>query len=691
MNFIHKILMLQHHVTLNSIISRVIFILVILSLGHSIQINDVVLSKSSSQISSSNVTRLKSNSSEVNSDEKNIFQINLDDKVNKYKKVSDHKKSSIFTPWSSWSDCDRRCKQKRTRKCIKRRKCGSVKQTEERICEEYLCQRNSNSNSNHKNRYKKRNKNIELDQFDPYIADDEYDTNDFNDDDVRLKRHEIENSNRIVMKVVKQGDYQYKQFDHRKSGGRGLGDIQQSFFLPVNLTFYNSQISHKNSIKLKSGFSAYNNNEDYIDADYSDMADNSNNNFNANNDEFDEETDMKAGVERGKIKAVFEVPRKPVSNYSKWSRWSKCSPKCITKRYKKCRPHARQICSNDIIREVAYCYTEGSFCEEWISTQITKLNGVETTTRVTTTVPTTTIRSPRASRRTESPLSNSISNFYGPGKRKNKTSLSDNRAQNFQCGFPSIRNKNSDFTLKIIGGKVARRGAWPWQVAILNRYKEAFCGGTLISPNWVLTASHCVRKRLYVILGEHNLNVKEGSEIEFKIQTSIKHPKYNKKTVDSDIALLKLPQSVERSHFIGFACLPEKSQQLPVGQSCKVIGWGKRKHSDESGTALLHEAEVPIISNDACRNVYYDYVITKNMFCAGSHRRDTCSGDSGGPILCRDPKRTNKPWTIYGITSFGDGCGKKNKFGIYTKITNYVDFIWSIVNCNGLCENNNTF
>lgn len=54
-----------------------------------------------------------------------------------------------------------------------------------------------------------------------------------------------------------------------------------------------------------------------------------------------------------------------------------------------------------------------------------------------------------------------------------------------------------------------------------------------------ISASHCVRKRLYVILGEHNLNIKEGSEIEFKIQKSIKHPKYNKKTVDSDIAMLK--------------------------------------------------------------------------------------------------------------------------------------------------------
>lgn len=58
-------------------------------------------------------------------------------------------------------------------------------------------------------------------------------------------------------------------------------------------------------------------------------------------------------------------------------------------------------------------------------------------------------------------------------------------------------------------------------------------------------------------------------------------------------------------------------------------------------------------------------------------------------LIFSDSKKSNKPWTVYGITSFGDGCGKKNKFGIYTKLTNYVDFIWSIVNCNGICESNN--
>lgn len=303
--------------------------------------------------------------------------------------------------------------------------------------------------------------------LDPYAADDE------DDEYLRTKRHNDnfesddinDNDNRIVMKVVKQGDYRHKQIHNQRSGS--LGDIEQEFFLPRNKSSYNLRmpLNSTSSLQLRQSYSETDDSED------------------ENEDEdLDEITDTRSGVERGKTKAVFEVPRKPISNYSKWSRWSRCSTKCVTRRFKKCRPHAKPICGSDIIREIAYCYTEGSFCEEWIHSQITKLSSVESTTTTTTT------KAPRSSRRrTESPLSNAISsNFYGSSLSANKRK-DNSKAQNLQCGFPSIRSKNNDFTLKIIGGKVARRGAWPWQVAILNRYKEAFCGGTLISSNWVLT------------------------------------------------------------------------------------------------------------------------------------------------------------------------------------------------------------
>lgn len=271
------------------------------------------------------------------------------------------------------------------------------------------------------------------------------------------------------MKVVKQGDYRHKQFHNQRSGSLH-GDIEQEFFLPRNVSAYlRAPPNSTPALILKQINSDIDSSDDDNDDGVLD----------------EDNADTRSGVERAKTKAVFEVPRKPISNYSKWSRWSRCSSKCVTRRFKKCRPHAKPICGNDIIREIAYCYTEGSFCEEWIHSQITKLNTVDTITTTTTTT-----KAPRSSRRrTESPNANAISpNFYGSSSNKRRDKLSEySKPQNLQCGFPSIRNKNMDFNLKIIGGRVAKRGAWPWQVAILNRYKEAFCGGTLISSNWVLT------------------------------------------------------------------------------------------------------------------------------------------------------------------------------------------------------------
>lgn len=150
----------------------------------------------------------------------------------------------------------------------------------------------------------------------------------------------------------------------------------------------------------------------------------------------------------------------------------------------------------------------------------------------------------------------------------------------------------------------------------------------------------------------------------------------------------RLPKPVNTTNWIGFSCLPKPYQPLPKNIECTVIGWGKRRNRDVAGTSVLHQAEVPIIPMDNCRSVYYDYTITKNMFCAG-HKRgriDTCAGDSGGPLMCRDTTKPNHPWTIFGITSFGDGCAKRNKFGIYAKVPNYVDWVWSVINCNGNCK-----
>ena len=255
-----------------------------------------------------------------------------------------------------------------------------------------------------------------------------------------------------MLKVVKQGRQRERDGYQRRS------DNIEPIFLPSNIT------SSPRNVNMKSSdhYDDYDNNRalnDDID-DY---------------DQADNNYDQKRTIQE---KAVFEMPRKPEANYTKWSKWTKCSPKCTTRRFKKCTPRARGICGQEIIREVAYCYTEGSFCEEWINTQLHQINSQQVETKPTV-KPTRPSKPQRADRRTESPSLNSVSqdfdsylsNGIAMTSNKNRWQADNVKPQNFQCGFPSIRNKGKSFSLKILGGKISRRGQWPWQVVILNRFR----------------------------------------------------------------------------------------------------------------------------------------------------------------------------------------------------------------------------
>lgn len=309
-----------------------------------------------------------------------------------------------------------------------------------------------------------------------------------------------------------------------------------------------------------------------------------------------------------------------------------------------------------MIRESAYCYVEGSFCQRWIHRKI------------------------RGSQEEDS--DDIVLDEFELNPNTVDSFIPEKNSYTWKCGVPSsTKTSRLSYFTRIIGGRPSTPGSWPWQVAVLNRFREAFCGGTLVSPRWVLTAAHCIRKRLYVRIGEHDLTVKEGSELELRVDSVTIHPEYDADTVDNDIAMLRLPVTLTASPSRGIACLPASNQPLPANQLCTIIGWGKSRVTDDFGTDVLHEARIPIVSPEACRDVYVDYRITDNMFCAGYRRgkMDSCAGDSGGPLLCRDPRRPDHPWTIFGITSFGEGCGKRGKFGIYARLSNYVRWISKVM------------
>ena len=170
----------------------------------------------------------------------------------------------------------------------------------------------------------------------------------------------------------------------------------------------------------------------------------------------------------------------------------------------------------------------------------------------------------------------------------------------------------------------------------------------------------------------------------------VRHPKYDRETVDNDIALLKIktnedfgPKRKSRkfrnANSFSTVCLPDQDEELPMDTKCTILGWGKEKPKHVLGSEVLREAKIPIASKQDCENYQKSsgYYFSDNMFCAGYKQGqvDTCTGDSGGPLLCEKDGR----WTVYGITSFGEGCGEEGKYGMYAKVPNYTEWIDSII------------
>nr|XP_022909959.1 plasminogen [Onthophagus taurus] len=318
--------------------------------------------------------------------------------------------------------------------------------------------------------------------------------------------------------------------------------------------------------------------------------------------------------------------------WTKWSDWSPCSKKCRTKRYRTCKKPGR--CKKRRQYQSAFCYTVKTICEKYVFHLIGKHKN-DPTNKYVYDLPKQTI------------------NYYNKKKK---------------CGRPFKTTK----MLKIIGGTESEKNKWPWHVALQNAFNETFCGGTLIAPRWVLTAGHCLRKYLRVRFNEHDLTTIDGRERDLTVNRMFLHPEFNHVTVDNDIALLRLPEPVVQP----VACLPS-SNPIPK-DLCYVMGWGKEKSYDILGTNTLKEAQLPVVNEGTCKRSYRNYIITDNMFCAGwkSGTADTCAGDSGGGLMCSlKRKSTEKVYVVQGITSFGDGCGRRNKYGIYTKVNNYLQWI----------------
>ncbi|XP_010609478.2 transmembrane protease serine 11G [Fukomys damarensis] len=232
---------------------------------------------------------------------------------------------------------------------------------------------------------------------------------------------------------------------------------------------------------------------------------------------------------------------------------------------------------------------------------------------------------------------------------------------------------------RVTHGQIASQAAWPWQ-ASLQMDGTHFCGASLISATWLLTAAHCFdnQKNPKMWMASFGTTLR-APLVRRKVQSIIVHENYAPHKHEDDIAVVKLATPVLFSENVHRVCLPNATFEVLPKSKVFVTGWGALKASGPFPNTL-RQVEVEVLSSDVCNRVYvYGGAVSSGMICAGflAGERDACEGDSGGPLVIAQDQNI---WYLIGIVSWGIGCGKENKPGLYTKVTHYRDWIKSKAN-----------
>ncbi|XP_076624870.1 serine protease nudel isoform X2 [Colletes latitarsis] len=234
--------------------------------------------------------------------------------------------------------------------------------------------------------------------------------------------------------------------------------------------------------------------------------------------------------------------------------------------------------------------------------------------------------------------------------------------------------------LRVVGGRASQPKAWPFLVAIY-RDGNFYCGGTILNELWILTAAHCIDRYI-----GHYFEIEAGllRRLSFspmaqsrKARYAIVHPHYNSENMRNDIGMIMLDEPLRFNRWVRPVCLPEVDilgpmwRNMPEPKStCVAIGWGAtREHGPDSDH--LREVEVPIL--EKCK---YEIDKSDAAICAGYLQggRDACQGDSGGPLMCKNPYSESQ-WYVAGVVSHGEGCGRPDEPGTYTKVSYFLEWI----------------
>lgn len=233
-----------------------------------------------------------------------------------------------------------------------------------------------------------------------------------------------------------------------------------------------------------------------------------------------------------------------------------------------------------------------------------------------------------------------------------------------------ICNADEDLDSRIVQGKEVEEGRYPYSVS-LTRFGSHICGGSLIAPQYVLTAAHCAKSIRDVQFGRHDRSGNEAYE-QIGIMNKIIHPNYDDNNLENDVMILQLNRKVSSEYTP--VELDENADFLRDGEVVTVMGWGRIEYGGVISQRQL-ETDVDVISNEACASIYKQGII-EGSICAYRNGTDACQGDSGGPLIVKGDNATND--VLVGLVSWGRGCALEGYPGVYARVSTYIDWIKGI-------------
>ncbi|XP_067855110.1 hepatocyte growth factor-like protein [Heptranchias perlo] len=219
-------------------------------------------------------------------------------------------------------------------------------------------------------------------------------------------------------------------------------------------------------------------------------------------------------------------------------------------------------------------------------------------------------------------------------------------------------------------------GNSPWTVSLRNREGKHFCGGTLVSRNWIISTKQCFSSCYADFRGYkawmgtllNNPRPDDPDKQAIPIRRAVCGPK------GSNLIMLEMERLVTLNNRVAVICLPPQRYIVPEGTKCEIAGWGETRGTGNDD--VLKILAMPVMSNDEC-NQYYRGRVIDTEICAGTVERGAgaCERDYGGPLACF----THDCWVLEGVIIPGRGCGRQGQPGIFVRVSMYVDWIKKVM------------